>query len=581
MRTRRVILTMLLAVLLVAAGVPATAGAKGGGGKHGGVQALGTSYAYDAYDLAGSGDGTPALARDITGLMPDYGSDRKEDHTFHSTTGAGDSDWLRFTVSADEVNIDDVEYTFRTKALVNNMDTVIEVYGPHATSAFSYTAANMSGSGDTTYCVGGDFRGCNDDTGWDPPAMAGPYFSTLIFRPPAAGTYYIRIRPYAEGDGTFSCEAADYDFFYKRGVIGREYGSDRVATAIDVSQWMFMPPATGPASRNQAVVLANKDNFPDALGGSLLAGMGDGPLLLTAQSGLSAGAGTEILRSGADTVYIVGGTGAVSDTVMGQVQSLSPTLTVQRVSGADRVKTAQAIVDQALADSAAWGESVSRLAIVAYSKNFPDALAASPLATARNVPILLTDKETLAPEAEAAMTAAGTTDVVIMGGTGVISQDIEDDLVATFGATHVMRFAGSNRYETAKLFSSWACDLVGPGTVDNGLIGTTATPGMISALDSHSFGIASGVTFADALPGGVACGHAEFPLLLNPKDWPYSYLMEEYDGALPPGDTDFLTDYFNVHPNEPFGQIVMFGGTGAIDAGTCLVLDNSIMQFQR
>lgn len=577
MRSTRTLLTVLLVATLLTALAPVAASAKGTDKKTG-VRAQGTSYAFDNYDLSGLGDGTPALARDLTALMPDYGFDRKEDHTLHSTAGAGDSDWFKFTVTADEVNIDAIEYLFRTRGSVYNMDTVIDVYGPHATSSFSYTPAAYSRGGDTTYAV--DW---NDDTEW----AVYTWNSGMVFAPPAAGTYYVRVRPFAYTDATFGYEAADYDLYVKKGNIGREYGLDRISTALEVSRWQYQQASGGPASTHRAVVLANAYNYPDALAGSLLAGISDGPLLLTKGDRLPAEVAGEIMRLGVDTVYVVGGQGVVADQVIFDILDLFPPgdMTVTRAYGANRIETAADVVNAAVMDAGSYFEAISDVAIVAYAYNYPDALAASAYATKNNVPILLTGTSTLSQEASAAMTAAGTSDVLIMGGTGVISANVENQLIGRFGAGHVKRFAGVNRYETAKLFASWSSDLVGPGVVGDGLCGTQAAPGLTTALDPTKFGIASGDTFADALPGGVACGQAGsltgYPLLLVSGTWPYGYLMEEYDGALGAGHTDWVADYNAEYDTTPWGQIVMFGGTGAISQVTGSVLDNNLMQFNR
>jgi len=235
-----------------------------------------------------------------------------------------------------------------------------------------------------------------------------------------------------------------------------------------------------------------------------------------------------------------------------------------------------------VADEAAWvvadnGGTPSSVAIIAYAYNYPDALAATPLAANQAVPILLTGTASLAADTDAALDNLGVTDVIIMGSTSVISSGIESYLTTKLGAGHVLRMAGSTRYETAKLFASWACDLTGSGELGTGFVGTPANPSMLQALYPSSIGIASGATYADALPGGVACGLDGHPLLLTPPNSPYGYIMAEYDGALPPGDTDFVTDYVSLW-NAPFDASVIFGGTAAVSRSTGAVLDNNLMQ---
>jgi putative cell wall-binding protein len=562
MRRARRLLALLVCVALLQLTVPALAN---GSAPPGEVSASGTTYDVDAYDAAGMGDSTPATARDVTSLIGDYGVERVESHTFHIVAGTtADHDWVKFTVTADDL-LDKASFLFRTQSETYNLQTVIEIY--HAGPLWGYQA-------DAHLLTGTDGLAhvANDDDPWRKQA----YDSAVVLRPTSTGTYYVRVRPKANGT-VYTSDAGPYKLIMKRGVMGRFYGDTRVATAIAISKAMFQTPGGGPGTVNRAVVVANAYNYPDALAGSLLCGISDGPLLLTSPTSLSPGVGAEILRLGANRVYVVGGPAAVSDAVVTQLQALHPSVHVYRVKGDDRIHTACEIAMQAKSDAGGYFEGVSTVAVIAYAYNYPDALAASALACARNVPVLLTGTKTLAADTAEVMYHLGTTDVIIVGGTGVISSAVENTLKARFGSAHVRRIAGDTRYETAKEFASWACDLRGPGTLNNGWIGTSASyPALLRQLLPTDFGVASGETFADALPGGVACGQADFPILLNKKGSPYGYITAEHDGWLPPGDTDWVSDYHGLRA-EPFGPCIIFGGPAAITQSTAAVLDNSVM----
>ncbi|MBN2847059.1 MAG: cell wall-binding repeat-containing protein [Coriobacteriia bacterium] len=551
------IVIALCGVLCVAL-LPTSAGAQG-------IDAQGTTYPMDIYDAAVPGDSIRADARDVTAMIGDYGVEYTEYHTFHIVDGTtGDQDWVKFTVTSADVAIDKTSYLFRTQSAAHNLDTVIEIYGPglvpYQPNAYTLTNADP----DAALAV--------DQDPWGEDALD----SALVFRPTAAGTYYARVRPKANSI-VYTSDAGPYTLIVKRGVLGRLYGADRIQTAIQISRGMFQSAAGGPGSVNRAVVVANAYNYPDALAGSLLCGISDGPLLLTHPDSLSPGVGAEILRLGVDRVYIVGGELAVGPLVRNQLANLDPSVAVYRVEGDDRIHTACEIAMQAIADDAGYGESVSRMAFIAYAYNYPDALAASSMGAGRNVPVLLTGTDTLAADTDEIMYHLGTTDVVIVGGTSVISATVEEDLKDRFGAEHVLRIAGDNRYETAKKLASWASDLIGPGTVNDGWVGTSAAyPALASRLWPRAIGIASGETFADALPGGIAAGHAGYPLLLNAKSTPYGYITAEHDGWLPPGDTDWVTDYHDVFATG-FVPCMIFGGPAAITTSTGAILDNSLM----
>jgi putative cell wall-binding protein len=566
MKRTRAALAAALAAALVAALFPGLALAED---RDGAVGIAGITYEVDEFDAAGMGDGTPALARDITAYIADHGGDWYENHTLDLVNGtSGDSDWVKFTVTPDDVNLDQTTFLIRTQSTAAGVDTVIELYGPG--SGFAYTLGHLAGSGDPLAVE------VNDEDIW---RSAYTHDSALLFRPAAPGVYYVRIRPWSNA-GTYIGDAGPYRLHLKRGVFQRIAGADRIQTAIAVSQLMFTA-TDAPATLNISVVIADAYNYPDALTGSVLAGISDGPLLLTSGSTLSAGVGQEILRIGANRVYVVGGSDVVSDGVFSQIQALHPGIGVYRVAGDDRCMTASEIALQARSDAPGYAESMSNLAIIAYGWNFPDALAATALSAARNVPVLLTGATTLNEDAEEALFHLGTTDVVIVGGPDVVSSVVEDQLKAILGSTHVLRIGGTDRYETAKMFASWACDLTGPGSRGDNWIGTPGSPNLMAPLRARYFGIASGEDFPDALSGGSACGLIGSPILLTRKANPYGYIAAEHDGALPPGHTDWVSDYHTIYPATPFEHGLIFGGPAAIETSTMAILDNSVMLVSR
>ena len=97
------------------------------------------------------------------------------------------------------------------------------------------------------------------------------------------------------------------------GSVTRLAGSDRYATAVAVS--------TGTFTSGDTVFVATGATFPDALGGGPVAGGLPGPLLLVPASGVPASVAAELRRLDPDRVIILGGTGAVSASVVSQIQA--------------------------------------------------------------------------------------------------------------------------------------------------------------------------------------------------------------------------------------------------------------------
>jgi peptidoglycan-N-acetylglucosamine deacetylase len=134
-------------------------------------------------------------------------------------------------------------------------------------------------------------------------------------------------------------------------------------------------------------VIATGRNWPDALGGTALAGVLDAPILLS-EPGLASrlDQGTEIERLGATHAIILGGTGAVSDAVMAQIGTTGDIEYVERIAGTSRYQTADAVALRVIDE---LGAAYDGTAFVATGGNFPDALAAAPLAAAKGWPLFL------------------------------------------------------------------------------------------------------------------------------------------------------------------------------------------------
>lgn len=242
-----------------------------------------------------------------------------------------------------------------------------------------------------------------------------------------------------------------------------------------------------PAGASTAVIAYGRD-FPDALAASPLAGAVNGPILLTETATLPQATADALTDLGVTKVYIVGGTGVVSSAVEAAIQALGVS-EIERLSGANRYITAREIADEAVALGASTAE-----AFLVRGDDFADALAVSSIAAQEKVPVLLTTTATLHTEARGFLTATGTDDVYIAGGTGVVSAAVQAEVDALPGVA-VERWYGDNRY------------LTGAAVVRNAM-----TTWAIPMVD---IGLASGENFPDALAGGAVMGYKHGLLLLT------------------------------------------------------------------
>lgn len=542
-----------------------------------GTPATAFAYTADAFE-SGAGDDTPATARDITTLVDSTGTYgflglpmSPESHTFDFVDDASktsDVDWVKLVVSQTDFTTG-YSYLIEAVAVDGLVDPVIELYGPAASPA-AVTATDPSllgASVETTMFTETDplATAANDDGCWFSMTS-----SSLSFIPDAAGTYYIRIRPYyqytdvpyldihagyAGGEGRYTLRV-------KNGQFSRLYGADRIGTAVAISRERFQ--SIAPLS--SSVVIANAYGFADALAGSTLAGVLGCPVLLTPADSLPTSVSDEIKRLGAKTVYVLGGTAAINNSVLTAVSALGATPV--RVSGADRVATAAAVARKAaeLAPDMPIPTQTSSVAFVVNSKNFPDALAASPMAAYNGAPVLLTPADSLDSRVAAVLNDPdmGITDVVVVGGAAVVSNNVATQLATALGgSSHVRRIAGANRYETARDFAVWATGV----QTNTARVGTSADPDALATLDFARIGVACGTNFPDALAGGVFCGLAGSPILLTPPTTVDPNLIDALS-TLPPGEQD----YWHASTLAILRSYV-FGGTSAISYGVHLELD--------
>ena len=102
-------------------------------------------------------------------------------------------------------------------------------------------------------------------------------------------------------------------------------------------------PGSIPLSGRTVAYLATGTNFPDALGAAPAAAVGLGPILLVQQNAIPQPTLDELNRIQPKEIFIMGGTGVISDAVKAQVQALPWSHTTTRVSGNDRYGTAAAL----------------------------------------------------------------------------------------------------------------------------------------------------------------------------------------------------------------------------------------------
>lgn len=270
--------------------------------------------------------------------------------------------------------------------------------------------------------------------------------------------------------------------------LKRIFGSSRIETAVQLSQEIF-------GSAN-TVILAYAYDFPDALSAAPLAAHFNCPILLTPKDSLPKTVSDEITRLNARTVYIIGGTGVISDTIKENLQKKG--LTVYRLAGKDRYATSAEVAKKLIQLK---GEGFIREAYIATGENYPDALAAGGVAGKRGVPILLTKKDSLPQAVANVITSYSIRKTYVVGGEGVVSASVYRLLPAP------TRIFGQTRYETAIEIAKHA---------------------LMHGFTVKNIYITTGENYPDALACAAASGKTANPVILVKKDTPIPAAVSEF-----------------------------------------------------
>ena len=321
----------------------------------------------------------------------------------------------------------------------------------------------------------------------------------------------------------------------------REFGGrDRYDTALRLAANFGAAKGLGNVP---SAFVASGESLVDSVSVSGLAGFLDAPVLLTPSGSLHGGVADFIEDYGVDTVHVLGGSGAVADSVLEDLEALANEPEVSRVAGADRYATAAAVA-ALLGGGAAWcgGEDAAAVLVNGGDVSLVDAMMVGPIAHRLQLPVLLTGAGELASATADFIDTEDIEHVVIVGGTDAVSADVED-AVSDAGVDTVDRIAGDSPAGTSVALAELALD---------------GCSGDLDPVSSDTVAL----VHRDALPGGAAAA----PVLTSTFA----------DGALVPvlvvGDTlpASVRDYLAATPSEDAAGtktnlgIVAIGGTGAV-----------------
>ncbi|AFM43339.1 cell wall-binding protein [Desulfosporosinus acidiphilus SJ4] len=236
-------------------------------------------------------------------------------------------------------------------------------------------------------------------------------------------------------------EIVKWDFKMSRPLTGvtRLSGNSCVDTALAIAKASY----TGKVN---SVILTTAENYPDALAGSVLAYKLNAPILLVGSTDADQEKVLDYMKNDLDssgTVYILGGTAAVSSAVESKVTACGFTK-ITRLGGTDRYETSAKIADQLAVKT---GTPI----VLAYGENYPDALSISSIAAQMQAPILLVSNDGISDSIRQEIQSIKPSKVYIIGGEGVISSTVESQIQQLSGLSqaNIVRIWGADRYATS------------------------------------------------------------------------------------------------------------------------------------
>lgn len=228
----------------------------------------------------------------------------------------------------------------------------------------------------------------------------------------------------------------------------------------------------------------------------------------------------------------------------------STPLAVTGFNGSDRYSTAAKLMKNEFPDGA-------DTAILASGENWPDALTATALAGAMECPLLVTQNNTLTQTTSDLIYELGITNVRIIGGTDVVSQDVEDALTTKNGipADLIDRIKGDTRVETAE----------------------EVEKAVMALSPADTCFICSGNNFPDALSVAPYAYQHKVPILLTQKDSTLSptslSMAKEFSKIYIIGERDVVSQKVEDQLSSA-GAVVPTRLGGKDRYATCVAVDN-------
>lgn len=246
-------------------------------------------------------------------------------------------------------------------------------------------------------------------------------------------------------------------------------GDDRYATSLAISRQGWL--------NSDYAILATGENYPDALSAAPLAKKYACPIILISKYSINDNVLSELKRLHVKEAFILGGTGIIASSVDDKLSSNS--ITPTRIAGTNRYETSVKI-----AEKLGTNDEV----IVTTGEDFADALSISSIASSKNIPILLTPKDSLESSVTNFINTKKIYKSYIIGDTSSISQGVYNQ----FANLNPERIDGTDKYERNININKKFSD----------------------SIDYSTVFIATGNDYPDSLSGAALASRTNSPVIL-------------------------------------------------------------------
>jgi len=306
-------------------------------------------------------------------------------------------------------------------------------------------------------------------------------------------------RPFAGGGSSCSSTAGDV-FYCGAGLVDAAAAVALAAnTSSDATITRFEQSANDDifatnlaieqAADRTDIVLTSGSMYADGMAAAALAKQQNADIMLVPPTGLTATQITAIVNEAPQKIWIMGGPQAIPGSIEAQLTSSTSqggagvsSANIERLFGATRYETATAVAGRLTTVGTINGK---RTAFIVRGDSFADAVIVGPATfgpadSAGAFPILLVQRDRLPDSVKSSLQGLGITNVLIVGGTSVVS-DATKKQIEALGVT-TFRIAGADRYGTATALANF---LSAPAFI-GGFGWSTANVGLVNISDQSN-----------------------------------------------------------------------------------------------